>query len=451
VIHNVVGGTVSITNNALIGNRANGSVIYNDADSTVNLTNTIISANTVSSGENCDNAGTINDNGGNLEDANTCGLSSGFNTDPLLGAFNGSYYPLQAGSPAIDAAPTCAGLTTDQIGTSRPQGSACDIGAIEMLESSAGGDTANCDGLPATSGTIPTGTYTLTGDCTITGTFMVESGTITINGGGFEIDGGGSYQIFNVSSGATLELNNVTLRRGKTVTRNGGAIANEGIVTITNSTLSNNHAAYGGAIANEGTVTITNSTLSGNLATYGGAIYNNGTFTVNSSILSDNSTILSGGAIYNKGTVNISNSTLTRNRARHGGAIDNDGMLTISNSTLSVNVATTQGGAINNQGTVNLTNTIISGNTSINYCYNDGGTINDNGGNLEDRDTCGLSSGFNTDPLLGEFNGSYYPLQEGSPAIDGAPTCGELSTDQIGTPRPQGNACDIGAIEYKTE
>ncbi|PJF20207.1 MAG: hypothetical protein CUN56_17330, partial [Phototrophicales bacterium] len=84
-------------------------------------------------------------------------------------------------------------------------------------------------------------------------------------------------------------------------------------------------------------------------------------------------------------------------------------------------------------------------------CYSFGlGTINDNGGNLEDTNTCGLSSGFNTDPLLGEFNGIYYPLKAGSPAIDNAPTCAGLTTDQIGTPRPQGSACDIGAIEVKS-
>ncbi|RMF54433.1 MAG: hypothetical protein D6746_14330, partial [Bacteroidetes bacterium] len=262
---------------------------------------------------------------------------------------------------------------------------------------------ANCDGLPATSGALAAGTYTLTDNCVITGTFNITSGTVTINGGGFAIDRGGSYRTFYVMSGATLELNNVTVRNGIT-SFSGGAIFNNfgGTVTISNSTLSGNSATdYGGAIYNAGMVTINNSTLSGNSAGFGGAIYNFGT-------------------------------------------------VTISNSTLSGNSATTQGGAIYNGVTVDLTNTIISANTapSGGNC-NNSGTITDNGGNLEDANDCGLSSGANTDPLLGAFNGSYYPLQAGSPAIDAAPTC-PLSTDQIGTPRPQGSACDIGAIEYTT-
>ena len=41
-----------------------------------------------------------------------------------------------------------------------------------------------------------------------------------------------------------------------------------------------------------------------------------------------------------------------------------------------------------------------------------------------------------------------YPLEEGSPAIDAAHPAYCRKTDQIGTERPQGGACDILAIEY---
>ncbi len=53
--------------------------------------------------------------------------------DPLLGSLTGSpaYYPLLAGSPAIDAASSAHCLPEDQRGVSRPAGRACDIGAYE--------------------------------------------------------------------------------------------------------------------------------------------------------------------------------------------------------------------------------------------------------------------------------------------------------------------------------
>ena len=62
-----------------------------------------------------------------------------FSGNPMLGdlveAEDGSpaYFPLLAGSPAIDAANSDFCPETDQIGTERPQGEGCDIGAIEFI------------------------------------------------------------------------------------------------------------------------------------------------------------------------------------------------------------------------------------------------------------------------------------------------------------------------------
>ena len=56
---------------------------------------------------------------------------------PNLGALTGSpaYYPLLAGSPAINAARADYCPTTDQAGAARPIGAACDIGAHESSAS----------------------------------------------------------------------------------------------------------------------------------------------------------------------------------------------------------------------------------------------------------------------------------------------------------------------------
>jgi hypothetical protein len=61
----------------------------------------------------------------------------------------------------------------------------------------------------------------------------------------------------------------------------GGLMNNSGIVDVTNSTFASNHAINvpGGAIANYGTMTVTESTLWDNVATGGGGIYGDGSAT----------------------------------------------------------------------------------------------------------------------------------------------------------------------------
>ena len=54
------------------------------------------------------------------------------------------------------------------------------------------------------------------------------------------------------------------------------------------------------------------------------------------------------------------------------------------------------------------------------------------------------------DPMLGDLveDDGYHPLLKGSPAIDSAAPEYCPPTDQLGNPRPQGDGCDLGAIEY---
>lgn len=55
-------------------------------------------------------------------------------------------YELQSGSPCIDAGKTIAAVTVDYAGTSRPQGSAYDIGAYEFASGGGGGSFTPDDG-----------------------------------------------------------------------------------------------------------------------------------------------------------------------------------------------------------------------------------------------------------------------------------------------------------------
>jgi hypothetical protein len=103
-------------------------------DGTVTLTSTIV-ANNEGPSPDCLGSGTftLTDGGGNLSSDGSC---PGLVSDPLLGPLQNNGGPtfthaLLFGSPAIDAAPTCAGLTTDPRGVARPQHTSCDIGAFE--------------------------------------------------------------------------------------------------------------------------------------------------------------------------------------------------------------------------------------------------------------------------------------------------------------------------------
>ena len=193
------------------------------------------------------------------------------------------------------------------------------------------------------------------------------------------INGTNTAQIFTIATGKNVTIQNLTLTNGHG--NFGGAIFNDGTLTVTNSTLIGNTASWGGAINNNfGTLTVTNSTLNNNAASYaaayGGAIYNlSGNLTVTNSTLNNN-TANCGGAMYSwYGTLTVTNSTLIGNTASWGGAINNNfGTLTVTNSTLNNNAASyaaAYGGAIYNQyGTLTVSNSTLTGNTA-----NCGGTI----------------------------------------------------------------------------
>jgi hypothetical protein len=145
------GVIVNLVNVTISGNTSTGSpeATFPQAaigvyGSTVNFSNTIVANNTP---KNCakqdTGAGTIGDNGYNLDSALDCGFTEGtpkfdrVNANPLLGVLANNGGPtdtmaLGAGSPAIDAAnPACPPPPTDQRGITRPQGARCDMGAFE--------------------------------------------------------------------------------------------------------------------------------------------------------------------------------------------------------------------------------------------------------------------------------------------------------------------------------
>lgn len=110
-----------------------------------------------------------------------------------------------------------------------------------------------------------------------------------------------------------------------------------GLMTVSNSTISDNSAYYsnGGIVTWESTLSLSNSTVSGNVAPFGGGINSGaGLLTVNNSTVTGNSGggIISGNGYENQtdDTVTVSNSTITD-------GISSTGYLTVINSNVSGN------------------------------------------------------------------------------------------------------------------
>ncbi|MGH3168133.1 MAG: choice-of-anchor Q domain-containing protein, partial [Trebonia sp.] len=143
-------GTTTMTQTTFSGNSSlYGANILNYTGFTLAMSMSIV-ANGQGGGPNCGGGQPITDVGYNLDTGSTCGFATAnhslSNTNPQLGplASNGGSTQTMAlplGSPAVDAIPAstsgCTG-TTDQRGTTRPQGTGCDIGAYELVQSGSG-------------------------------------------------------------------------------------------------------------------------------------------------------------------------------------------------------------------------------------------------------------------------------------------------------------------------
>ena len=184
---------------------------------------------------------------------------------------------------------------------------------------------------------------------------------ITIDGKGHTIDAKNLGRIFSIGEGFTVTLTNATLINGRAV--EGGAIYNDGSLTLSDVKLSDNAAdSYGGAVFNNGELVVSDSVFDSNdivnrgsaSVDYGGAaIYNwyDGTLTVSGSNFTNNIKNYKNGdclvgAVATIGDATISGSNFVNNAGRWGGAISTTGdllegsavsTLTVSGSTFKEN------------------------------------------------------------------------------------------------------------------
>lgn len=261
-------------------------------------------------------------------------------------------------------------------------------------------------GAKAEAGNAETGTRTIT----LNGTELpVIEGALTIAGpteNQVIIDADGESRIFSIDPAATVTLSNLRLTGGNTANStigqgNGGAIYNQGNLTLLACTISGNTATGndatqgGGAIyhASTGNLNIGDGsaanacTIANNAATgtsgSGGAIFNNGgTLTINRATLSSNSAPRAGGAVESLGDSAQNNFTFTNlngNRAAtisgtaanpgNGGGIHvtGAGSVSFSRSSAVGNLAADEGGALwaSNSGTMTITASTLSGNQAV--------------------------------------------------------------------------------------
>lgn len=292
---------------------------------------------------------------------------------------------------------------------------------------------------------------------------------LTVTGPGatsLSVSANNNSRVSRIGSSSTVSISGLTLTQGRGApigfNGGGGAIFNQGVLTLAGVTVSGNTSGLaGGGIANWGTLTVVNSTISGNSTQWsqGGGIANEvvgSTLFVTNSTITGNSTGGHGGGIYSSTVAVITNSTISGNSASEGAGIYSGGALTLMSSTVSANGGV--GIVFGIEATV--TNTIVAGN-AWDECYVDRNVeIVDGGYNIDGGTTCGFeaaTSRSSTDPKLGPlaYNGGptkTHALLAGSPAID-AGTCTDhvgatVNTDQRGYPRPASTGCDIGAFEF---
>jgi predicted outer membrane repeat protein len=274
----------------------------------------------------------------------------------------------------------------------------------------------------------------------------------------------------------------------------GGALYNRGVNGVSSPVLdlvhfiANEAEQIGGAIHNHAQDGISSPQLGAvsftdnHAGASGGAIYNLGIYGISSPgifqvTFDGNSAMGEGGAMTSHGLVGrseprLTNVTFYANSATDGGALfnharsDGIGSPLLRNVTFNGNEADNNGGAIYNEGLgdgvseMSLINVILWGNGALNL----GAEMFNNNASPRIRDSivasgCPLESDcsgggiIDADPVLGPLqdNGgathTMLPGTEGS-AFDTGDNVNCPSDDQRGLLRPQGEACDIGSVEF---
>ena len=164
-------------------------------------------------------------------------------------------------------------------------------------------------------------------------------------------------------------------------------------VVLTNLTIINGYTKYGGAIYNNGNLTIQNCNFKNNSATSGGAIYNNGNLDIYYSTFEDNVVTDRGGAVLSYSYVGIYDSTFIRNKgtgtSSTGGSIyinGNSNKYSVLNRNIFKDTSVVRQGGALYLSYVNVTNCIFeNASTTDTGSSNGGGAIYGSSFNLKNN------------------------------------------------------------------
>lgn len=265
---------------------------------------------------------------------------------------------------------------------------------------------------------------------------VITSGiVISGQGSSFSAEMSGERRYFEVGSGGNLSLSYLRMTGGSLGSGNGGAILNQGALSLNNVSVASNVANNGGGLYNTGSANITNSTFEFNNANFGSGIYVAG------------------------GSVSLLNSTLTSNFASEdgGGLLATGGSASLNFVTVYGNSGSPGAGLSAAGGTINMNNSLVAASGGANCS----GTINSTGMNFSDNTTCpplpardDLEIDSYAQPN-GGFTNNHSFYSPFSAAIDVA-DCGGVTSDQRGASRPLNGIpttpevinCDSGSYEY---
>jgi hypothetical protein len=405
--------------------------------------------------------------------------------------------------PATSAAAATIAVNTtadNAPNSSECSGAAGDCSLRQALDKATSGDTVS---VPANSTA-----YQVNGS-----PIPLPSGVSIVGGGASStsVTGGGHNQIFTEGNGGSVTISAITLTDGLnpvSVNDEGGAVwVTDGNLTLDQVAITHSTSPqYGGAIEDDGgNLTITRSRFSydsgqtqgggavdfygsgalslvdssfdHDTSTYGGALLSESgaTFAINRVTFAGDSSSGVGGGMEGDGSGSLHNVTFSGDSAASGGGgLEVQGTTTAINDTFAKNSSPNGANVhVYVRGTFNVENSIFASPSGSGSCAIDtGGTITDNGNNLEDASTttCGFTAAkhdvIGRSPDLGSLanNGSKVAAAGGppqtlalgktSPALhsaspSGCTTVGSVDERTKMRPGLPGSACDIGAFELQ--
>jgi hypothetical protein len=295
------------------------------------------------------------------------------------------------------------------------------------------------------------------------------SSTLVLDGAGFTLTQScAGVRTLHQGGTGDLDLRNLTINGA--VIANGISDTGGGLVSLTNSAIHNGLGGTGAAI-NAEHVSLTDSTLSGNHADdFGGAVNVDDITLVRSTVSGNTSDGRAGGIA--AAEVTLINSTVNGNIARGSaegpkGAGSGGGLYAF---TVNLVYSTVDGNGAANGSNIYAETAINSFGSAVTTALGSpdcagGATTNSSGYNVEGGVACNFTGTGDRQNIglpglgaLGENGGPTATMlpQAGSPLLDAIPPANcqadgaaGVTTDQRGITRPQGVGCDIGSVEVE--